>query len=165
MKEKSAPHLQIDHTRVLAYLPVPKHVTQGPLSRDRMTVILIKPCVSPQVFYRGRRVAGLGPSVIIVERQQMLGLDKFRGDAAVLEAERLVLDSSGTVQSMFASASKPGTTGMPTGIGANEMILAGGAVRPAQSTLPEEVYGRAPCFRANIFLSAWRSGLLIFVVF
>jgi hypothetical protein len=38
MKEKSAPYLQIDHTRVLAYLPVPKHVTQGPLSRDRMTV-------------------------------------------------------------------------------------------------------------------------------
>ena len=108
-------------------------------------------------------MAGLGPSVIIVERQQMLGLDKFRGDAAVLEAERLVLDSSGTVQSMFASASKPGTTGMPTGI--NEMISAGGGVRPAQSTLPEEVYGRAPCIRANIFLSAWRSGLLIFVVF
>jgi hypothetical protein len=39
MKGKSAPHLQIDHTRFSAYLPVPKHVTQGPLSRDRMTVI------------------------------------------------------------------------------------------------------------------------------
>jgi hypothetical protein len=39
MKRKSAPPLQIDHTLFSAYLRVPKHVTQGSIFHDRLTVV------------------------------------------------------------------------------------------------------------------------------
>ena len=62
MKRKSAPHLQIDHTLFSAYLPVPKHVTQGSLFHDRMTVMEIYPhaLAEPHEQVETKAAAGIG---------------------------------------------------------------------------------------------------------
>lgn len=93
MKGKSAPHLQIDHTRFSAYLPVSKHVTQGPFSRDRMTVIPIPQSVQGPIVMSAGFLATIATGVYRDPQTSMtlffITNNPFDGPSALFSAKNI----------------------------------------------------------------------------